>query len=228
MLGLNLYAFFVGLGIFVVAYTTYFTLFNSKIQKREVGVFLLLSFLGLYVFSKLLGSLGLWLSLGDFFWRPASVLGFHVLQIFYWKKWALSKGTTGQKLLKNWSLANPAGHAVGRLGCYFAGCCYIQSGFNVEWPLLEALFLGGLGIFLYTKRKLWKPERLYLSYLYASLTGRFFLDFFRGDHIRGQLGIFSFPQLVCVLLILWLFLDSYWRKSHNSGHEIRSRKSRRP
>ncbi len=228
MLGLNLYAFFVGLGIFVVAYTSYFTLFNSKIKKREIVLFLALSFLGLYIFSKLLGSLGLWLSMGDFFWGPASILGFHVLQIIYWKQWALNRGKIGQNLLKNWSLANPLGQAIGRVGCFYAGCCYIQSGFNVEWPLLEAVFLAALALLLFAKRKKWSPEKLYLSYLYGTLLGRFFLDFFRGDHIRGQLGIFSFPQLVCVALILWLFLDSYWRKSHNNGHEIRSRKSRRP
>lgn len=225
---LNYYAFFVGLGIFVIAYTTYFVLIRSKTPRKELVIFIAFSFLGLYLFSKLLGSLGLWIALGDFFWAPASVLGFHALQIIFWRPWALKHGKTGQNLLRNWSIANPIGQSLGRLGCFFAGCCYIQKGTPFEWPLLEALFLGFVGLFTLLKRKEWASEKLYAFYLYASLSGRFFLDFLRGDHIRGQLGRFSFPQLVCLALILWLFLDSYRRKGHNSGHEIRSRKSRRP
>lgn len=228
MLNLDSYAFFVGFGIFVIFYTTYFVLLRSKLPRFKIAAFIGASFLGLYAFSKILGSLGLWIALGDFFWGPATVLGFHTLQVFFWRPWALKQGTAGQKLFKSWSLANPLGQSIGRLGCYFAGCCYIQSGILLDWPLLEALFLALLGLLLTLKRKVWAPEKLYSFYLYASLAGRFFLDFFRGDHIRGQLGIFSFPQLLCLALIVWLFLDSYRRKSHNSGHEIRSRKSRRP
>lgn len=221
----DLYSFFVGFGIFVIAYTSYFTLLQSKLPWKKTFSFLALSFLGLYFFSKLIGALGFWITTGDFYWSPASVLGFYVLQIFYWRKWAAQAGKTGQLLQKRWSLAIPLGHGLGRLGCHFAGCCYIQSGLFFSWPLLEVAFMGILAFYLALRREELAPEALYKSYLYAALSGRFFLDFLRGDLIRGKLGIFSFSQLICVALILWLFLDSKKRRGHNKGHEIRSRKS---
>lgn len=219
------YSFFVGLGIFIIAYTSYFTLLQSKIKWSKNIAFLAVSFLSLYFFSKLVGSLGFWITTGDFYWSPASVMGFYILQVFYWKKWAAQAGKTGQRLLKRWSLANPIGLGLGRVGCHFAGCCYIQSDIPLSWPLLEAAFLGILALYLALRREELAPEKLYKLYLCAALSGRFFLDFLRGDLIRGKIVIFSLSQLICALLILWLFLDSQRRKGHNSGHEIRSRKS---
>ncbi len=84
MLNLDPYAFFVGLGIFVIFYTTYFVLLRSKLPRVKIAAFIVASFLGLFAFSKILGSLGLWIALGDFFWGPATVLGFHTLQVFFW------------------------------------------------------------------------------------------------------------------------------------------------
>jgi hypothetical protein len=85
--------------------------------------------------------------------------------------------------------------------------------------------MGILAFYIALRREELAPEKLYKIYLYAALSGRFFLDFLRGDLIRGKLGIFSFSQLICALLIIWLFLDSQRRKGHNNAHEIRSRKS---
>lgn len=219
------YSFFVGFGIFVIAYTSYFTFLQEKFPLKKAALFIALSFLGLYFFSKGVGALGFWMSTGDFYWSPASVMGFYTLQVVYWRPWAAKQGSTGRLLQKRWSLVAPIGLATGRIGCHFAGCCYIKSGLPLSWPLLDAAFLGLLALYITVRREELGPEKLYKTYLYAALGGRFFLDFLRGDLIRGSLGIFSFSQLICVLLILWLFLDSPRRKGHNRGHEIRSRKS---
>ncbi|MEZ4814888.1 MAG: prolipoprotein diacylglyceryl transferase [Bdellovibrionota bacterium] len=228
MLKFSLYPLFLSLGIFLIAYGSYLKIRSSQLSRKKALLFFGLSFLGLFGFSKLLGSLGFWITLGDFFWGPSSILGFYVLQIFYWHPWAKKQGPLGKSLLKRWALLNPAGQAIGRIGCYFAGCCYIKDGYSLSWPLLEALYLGLLCLYIATRREELPPAKLYKTYLYVALIGRFFLDFLRGDLIRGSLGVFSFPQIVCALLIICLFLDSQWRKGHNSGHEIRSRKSRRP
>lgn len=97
----------------------------------------------------------------------------------------------------------PLGHALGRLGCFFAGCCY-----GIPWkyghvyhstvgrrPLNEPLLpiqliesgvllaLFGLQLLLYVRhKKTWRNTVLYLS---AYPVIRFILEFFRGDVERG-------------------------------------------
>lgn len=216
---IDAYSFFVGSAIFIIAYVTYLSFLEIKISKTKAASFFILSFSLLLFSSKIIGSLGYALSTGSFFWGPSSILGFYVLQVFYWRNWASKNPEIGTLLLKRWSLCIPISLAIGRIGCHFGGCCYIRSG-SLSWPLLEAIFLSLLSLGLFFKRKTHPPAKLFDFMLYGALGGRFILDFLRGDHIRGDLGIFSFSQLICALLILWLFLDSKRRKSHNKGHEI--------
>lgn len=100
------------------------------------------------------------------------------------------------------------GHALGRLGCFFAGCCYgnpthhflsvtfenPRSLAPIGIPLhptqiyefLFLLFLGGFLIWK-TKRKIRNAEfadgAIFLDYLIYYSLGRFALDFLRGDEI---------------------------------------------
>lgn len=119
----------------------------------------------------------------------------------------------------------PLGHAIGRVGCYCAGCCYgvAYSGpLAARSPFLPAgatafpvqlveaalnLALWGC-LLLYTKklRDSLRPLYLYLA-LYA--VERFFLEYLRADAIRGALGPLSTSQaiaagLLCLsLALLW-------------------------
>lgn len=117
----------------------------------------------------------------------------------------------------------PIGHAIGRLGCFFAGCCWGKpASAGLHFPLAvtfrnpDAADLVGtpLGVPLYDTQ-LWEAAALailfgllvffYRSknfhgrqmafYLMAYSSWRFFVEFFRGDP-RGGVGAFSTSQLI--------------------------------
>jgi phosphatidylglycerol---prolipoprotein diacylglyceryl transferase len=130
-----------------------------------------------------------------------------------------------------WSVADvfaPAvalGHVVGRLGCFFAGCCHgrptdvpwavtFQSPYaaqNVGTPiniplhpaqLYEAgaeLFI--LGVLLLTERTGRAfPGRTFWTYMFLYGISRFVIEFYRGDE-RGMVGALSTSQFVSVLIV---------------------------
>ena len=69
--------------------------------------------------------------------------------------------------------AAPAVHAIGRIGCLFAGCCY---GTECTLPIAVSLHGGG----------------------YSAI--RFFCEFFRGDPERGVWGPLSTSQIIGLLV----------------------------
>lgn len=119
-------------------------------------------------------------------------------------------------------------HGLGRLGCFFAGCCYggvTDSIFGVSFPagshaahqypggpnggslpllptqLFEAVFELVLFVVMLAT---YKKTRKYNIEIYCIAYGvfRFVMEFFRGDE-RGGTGFFLTPsQLICV--ILWI------------------------
>lgn len=117
------------------------------------------------------------------------------------------------------------GHGIGRVGCFFAGCCY---GVPVRWgivlpqalgaphdvpllpiQLIEAALNVALGIALlrYARKK---REPGYAAGLYCLIYAvmRFVLEFFRGDEVRGAAAGLSTGQWMSLGLAaagLWLF-----------------------
>lgn len=102
------------------------------------------------------------------------------------------------------------GHAIGRIGCFLAGCCYgkpTESFFGVfmhdhnRYPtqLIEATGLFIIGIYLLkSKRSL----QLRLSfYLIAYGLLRFIVEQLRGDLIRGTWGPLTPSQWISLFLI---------------------------
>jgi len=89
------------------------------------------------------------------------------------------------------------GQAIGRIGCFFNGCCYgriVDGPFGVVFPgemckrfpmqLLMSLLLFLLFIFLLEKRKRKVFNgQIFCGYLILYGILRFFLDFFRGDEL---------------------------------------------
>lgn len=112
----------------------------------------------------------------------------------------------------------PLGHAFGRLGCFFAGCCY---GVAYNGPLaVTSQYAGGdvtlfpvqllemalnlvLFVFLWNYCR-GKPKGMRALYVYLLLYAaqRFVLEFLRGDRIRGGIGALSTSQLISVVLAL--------------------------
>ncbi len=121
----------------------------------------------------------------------------------------------------------PLGHAFGRIGCFYSGCCYgiaydgifshvYHTSANLSTPLgvpllpvqliesafLFILFFVLLITFIKTKRK-GLPAFIYmLSYSVA----RFILEFYRGDLIRGIFLGLSTSQWISLVLFVTSFL----------------------
>jgi len=108
----------------------------------------------------------------------------------------------------------------GRLGCFFNGCCqgfvwdkgiYFINPYTTSyklhcfpWQLLASLINLLIFIFIHNYEKENRNKnmslRLYL-YIYAFI--RFFLEFLRGDSIRGVY-LLSFSQYISIFLLLYL------------------------
>ena len=116
------------------------------------------------------------------------------------------------------------GHAFGRIGCFFGGCCYglPTEGFGVIYDsdslaaaryydgvsvfpiqLVESLFLFGLFFFLlFFKKKQFRMEAYCLGYGVA----RFIIEFFRGDNRGAFLPFLSPSQFLSILLIAFAII----------------------
>ncbi len=116
----------------------------------------------------------------------------------------------------------PLGHSFGRIGCFFAGCCYgiqydglfshtytISAGTTplgvpllpiqlIEAFLLLILFTTLLFIFLRNPYKKLLSVKIY-AFSYAII--RFVLEFFRGDKERGGFLYLSTSQWISIILV---------------------------
>lgn len=120
----------------------------------------------------------------------------------------------------------PLGHAFGRVGCFFSGCCYgipydgflsytYQYALGDDTPLgvpllpvqlIEAfalLLLFALILFLYRSRPMQRGREV-VTYLVGYPILRFTLEFFRGDGVRGKLLGLSTSQWISLVLLLLL------------------------
>lgn len=115
----------------------------------------------------------------------------------------------------------PLGHAIGRVGCFMAGCCYgapYEGPLAVHYPhavtglspeqgyfpvqLLEAaLNLVIFCVLLLVRRKKRRPLRLLGAYIGMYGVVRFVLEFFRGDEIRGIAAGLSTSQWIAVGMV---------------------------
>ena len=116
--------------------------------------------------------------------------------------------------------AVPLFHVFGRIGCFMGGCCY---GVACKWgityhnaltpdangvarfpvQLVEAVFNLGLFFALDALRRRGKFQgKLFCLYLIAYSIGRFILEFWRGDAIRGFVLGLSTSQFISILLLV--------------------------
>ncbi|MCB9094842.1 MAG: prolipoprotein diacylglyceryl transferase [Halobacteriovoraceae bacterium] len=96
------------------------------------------------------------------------------------------------------------GHGIGRLGCFFTGCCFGKSMgglFLFPTQIVESLFL--FGLFLFLNKKISQGLRTIFS-LYALYYGtfRFLIEFLRDDEIRGSFYYLSTSQWISLILVL--------------------------
>jgi len=117
--------------------------------------------------------------------------------------------------------AIPLGHAIGRIGCIFAGCCYgaptdlpwgiiypascpiAPSGVALHpFPIYELIYnLLLFGFLVLIRNRIKVTGRLMTIYLMGYSIGRFGLDYLRGDYYQN-IWIFSTAQIISIGLLI--------------------------
>ena len=120
----------------------------------------------------------------------------------------------------------------GRIGCFLTGCCYgkesVMAGVCysvseiapngvplIPIQLFEAAFDYLIAILIFGKKDAMKKYAL----LYAVF--RFFAEFFRGDDIRGHIGIFSVSQFISVVVIIIVISGNVLLRLSNGERQIK-------
>ena len=111
----------------------------------------------------------------------------------------------------------PLGQAIGRFGCFLNGCCYgieyngfLSIDYNINGKIvptfptwfLEAFLCLALFFYFQIVSKNLKKGYYTLCYLIYYPTIRFFIEFFRGDSVRGIFGILSTSQIISIIIII--------------------------
>ena len=145
-----------------------------------------------------------------------------------------NKDVSRNDIFDIFAVSVPFFHAFGRVGCFFAGCCYgVECNFGIttylntspthygisRFPvqLIEALvnlLIFMVLIILYKRKKL--LGKLILIYMALYAPARFVLEIFRGDKVRGFVFSLSTSQFISLLIILFLliyFATKFLKKS---------------
>ena len=115
-------------------------------------------------------------------------------------------------------------HALGRIGCFLAGCCFgiesdsfisvhIHHADRIPVQLFEAFCLILLGLYLW---KLWrdnKKENIFFIYFISYSIIRFILEFLRDDQIRGVFQGLSTSQWISILIFSLALAHKFWAKN---------------
>ncbi len=95
------------------------------------------------------------------------------------------------------------GHGVGRIGCFFNGCCYgrVTAGRLIPIQLYESALLLVLSAYLF--RRIRRPHadgEIFAQYLACYSVSRFVIEFWRGDQIL--VAHLTIPQWISLFLFL--------------------------
>lgn len=156
------------------------------------------------------------------------------------------------EFLRYFDIALPAvalAQGFGRIGCFLAGCCYGHE--TIGWfsitftdssfapngvPLVPTqLISSGLDFLLFAVLmillfKLKVPGQVGGLYLIFYSIGRFVLEYFRGDLIRGSVGTISTSQFISLFtvvigVIIIFGADRLYRKNRSKEAEDESKES---
>ncbi len=110
------------------------------------------------------------------------------------------------------------GHALGRVGCFLAGCCYgthcdlpwkinLHGDFRHPVQLYEAILVFLLGLILYRVMKKENPQKMLMNIYFGGYSViRFLLEFLRGDKIRGSYESLSTSQILTIFFVTILII----------------------
>lgn len=134
----------------------------------------------------------------------------------------------------------PLFHSVARIGCFFGGCCFgkeshsfiainyttrvfdeVITAYRIPTQLIEAAF--NFCLFLYLLHLFrcedWKNRHVLRQYLLLYSIGRFIIEFYRGDLVRGVIFGVSFSQVISILIWIYLLVTLHGRHNKNEIQE---------
>ncbi len=113
------------------------------------------------------------------------------------------------------------GHAIGRIGCFFNGCCYGKPvAWGIYFPVHEARLhptqlyesFGLLLLFLFLRNYATRPHPagdVFCTYLVLAALLRFANEFFRADHVEIFLGLSIFQLVSLGILAAGVYAKLY-------------------
>lgn len=250
--GITLYSYglFILLGMIAAFLHMYFNRKRLLMDVDSISELILWCGLAIFIGGKLLfffenpvyyaNNMGHFLThLGDGFVFYGSFLA--ALVVLWW--WLRNKGWDYWDRMDDIGLAGSWVHAIGKIGCFMAGCCHGVTCAAADWgvvfsdpkshaePLGEALypvqlwdsaiiFFSIFLMYLLLKKGKSFSGQVFLIYALVYGVGRFFTEGYRGDTERGFLfdGLMSHSQFIAILVVsasagLYLFLKRRGLKS---------------
>ncbi len=183
---------FTGLGYLVGAVVLYLASRSKKMATEGIGLVAIWGFVGAIIGAKLTQ----WIAQGAPGWAFDPRTGGRALLgglVFGWISVAIAKKRLGIRRDTGdlFGLALPAGEAVGRIGCYFNGCCY-GSECAAPWAIWQhgawrhpAQIYSSItsavlfGVLLWLRPRLKTEGDLFRCYLLGFGSSRFLLEFVR-------------------------------------------------
>lgn len=113
--------------------------------------------------------------------------------------------------------------AIGRIGCFYAGCCWGRSikifGLYLNsFPtqILESIFCFILFLFLNKKlnKKLYNGQ-IFFCYIFIYSVFRFILEFLRGDNRGIDIAGFKISQIIALFLFIFAISKNVYLKKEN-------------
>lgn len=246
--GIPGYFFFTGIA-FVISVSFFIVLLDQKGCSLPVNVrTLLLSMIVAVASARLFGCLsGIYRDIGmgqDITWNGIKSTGI----VFYGGLIGLLVAFTilsryskqDARILNILAVCIPLFHSIARIGCFFGGCCFgreshgplsinyttkifgdVVTAYRIPVQLIEAGF--NLLLFMYLLHLIrdedWTNKSILRRYLLLYTIGRFIIEFFRGDLIRGVIHGISFSQVISALIWIYLATVSKRQIRHEKEEE---------
>ncbi len=220
----------------------------AKLKKIEIIDLLIVAVITIFVgiiFACLFENVYEWIKNGQIKWiwsmtfyggLIGGVVTFILMYVFYYKK--RHEGIFDKILIIAPGCISIA-HAIGRIGCFLAGCCYgkvTDSPIGVIFPniepigaariptqLIEAIFLFILSAILLVFAFKKVSNYTMIIYIASYTIFRFIIEFYRDDE-RGVTLALSPSQIWCIILFalipLWIFIfrKFFFKKCSENEH----------